>query len=116
MPYSYLYSVSTSLLKYTISFLYKIALKICDKIASKEPFAVYILLPMWMEGIPQANATQGLLYYQRSEKVKKRHGHSTCLGPPPRCSVADVPDRGRRQALIVEQYVVILISNNISIT
>jgi phospholipase D1/2 len=30
-----------------------------------EPFAVYILLPMWMEGIPQDNATQGLLYFQR---------------------------------------------------
>lgn len=43
----------------------QIALKICEKIAAKEPFAVYILLPMWMEGIPQANATQGLLYYQR---------------------------------------------------
>lgn len=26
---------------------------------------MYILLPMWMEGIPAANATQGLLYYQR---------------------------------------------------
>ena len=62
-----LLGVSTSLLKYTISFLYKIALKICDKIASKEPFAVYILLPMWMEGIPQANATQGLLYFQRGK-------------------------------------------------
>mmetsp|Transcript_26055 Transcript_26055/g.47936 ORF Transcript_26055/g.47936 Transcript_26055/m.47936 type:complete len:820 (+) Transcript_26055:453-2912(+) len=43
----------------------EIAFKICEKIAAKEPFAVYILLPMWMEGIPQANATQGLLYYQR---------------------------------------------------
>lgn len=43
----------------------EIALKICEKIAAGEPFAVYILLPMWMEGIPQANATQGLLYYQR---------------------------------------------------
>ncbi|KAL7538619.1 hypothetical protein ACHAXR_008689 [Thalassiosira sp. AJA248-18] len=43
----------------------EIALKICEKIAAKEPFAVYILLPMWMEGIPQANATQGLLYFQR---------------------------------------------------
>jgi len=26
---------------------------------------VYILLPMWMEGLPQSNALQGLLYYQR---------------------------------------------------
>ena len=43
----------------------QIALKVCEKIAADEPFAVYILLPMWMEGIPGANATQGLLYYQR---------------------------------------------------
>ncbi len=40
-------------------------MKICDKIAAREPFAVYILLPMWMEGIPDAAATQGLLYWQR---------------------------------------------------
>jgi len=33
--------------------------------AEHEPFAVYILLPMWMEGIPAADATQGLLYFQR---------------------------------------------------
>jgi phospholipase D1/2 len=32
----------------------------------REPFAVYILLPMWMEGIPQDGATQGLLYFQRN--------------------------------------------------
>ena len=43
----------------------EITMKICEKIAAKEPFAVYILLPMWMEGIPAAQATQGLLYYQR---------------------------------------------------
>lgn len=43
----------------------EVALKICEKIAAGEPFAAYILLPMWMEGIPAAGATQGLLYYQR---------------------------------------------------
>jgi phospholipase D1/2 len=43
----------------------EVALKICKKIADREPFAVYILLPMWMEGIPAADATQGLLYFQR---------------------------------------------------
>jgi phospholipase D1/2 len=43
----------------------EIALKICEKIAAGEPFAVYILLPFWMEGIPAAGPTQGLLYYQR---------------------------------------------------
>ena len=35
------------------------------KIAAREPFTVYILLPMWMEGIPAAGATQGLLHWQR---------------------------------------------------
>ena len=43
----------------------EIALKVCEKIAAGEPFAVYILLPMWMEGIAEAGSTQGLLYYQR---------------------------------------------------
>merc|ERR1712194_252314 len=43
----------------------QISLKICAKIAAREPFSVYILLPMWMEGLPQSNALQGLLYYQR---------------------------------------------------
>lgn len=41
-------------------------LKICEKIATKEPFAVYILLPMWMEGVTSDGATQGLLYFQRN--------------------------------------------------
>jgi len=43
----------------------EIAYKICEKIAAREPFVVYIMLPMWMEGIPQTNTIQGLLYYQR---------------------------------------------------
>ena len=43
----------------------QISLKICEKIAAREPFAVYILLPMWSEGLPQSAAVQGLLYYQR---------------------------------------------------
>jgi len=44
----------------------EIVIKICDKIAAREPFVAYILLPMWMECIPQANATQGLLHWQRA--------------------------------------------------
>jgi phospholipase D1/2 len=43
----------------------ELTLKICEKVAAREPFACYILLPMWMEGIPEAGATQGLLYWQR---------------------------------------------------
>ena len=55
----------------------ELTLKICEKIAAREPFTVYILLPMWMEGIPAAAATQGLLHWQRvtieamHQKVKK---------------------------------------------
>lgn len=55
----------------------ELTLKICEKIAAREPFTVYILLPMWMEGIPAAGATQGLLHWQRVtieamyQKVKK---------------------------------------------
>ena len=45
--------------------LFQLTLKICEKIAAREPFTVYILLPMWMEGIPAAGATQGLLHWQR---------------------------------------------------
>ena len=44
----------------------ELVLKICEKIATSEPFAVYILLPMWMEGKPEQGATQGLLYFQRN--------------------------------------------------
>mmetsp|Transcript_13099 Transcript_13099/g.28296 ORF Transcript_13099/g.28296 Transcript_13099/m.28296 type:complete len:915 (-) Transcript_13099:135-2879(-) len=43
----------------------EIAYKICEKIAAREPFVVYIMLPMWMEGIPQTKTIQALLYYQR---------------------------------------------------
>jgi phospholipase D1/2 len=43
----------------------ELTLKICQKIAAREPFTVYILLPMWMEGKPAAEATQGLLHWQR---------------------------------------------------
>mmetsp|Transcript_3912 Transcript_3912/g.8266 ORF Transcript_3912/g.8266 Transcript_3912/m.8266 type:complete len:861 (-) Transcript_3912:135-2717(-) len=68
----------------------EIAYKICEKIAAREPFAVYILLPMWMEGIPEAKHLQGLLYYQRvtieamyklvDEALKARMANSSDYG------------------------------------
>ena len=43
----------------------ELTLKICEKIAAGEPFTVYILLPMWMEGVPAKGHLQGLLHWQR---------------------------------------------------
>jgi len=44
----------------------ELALKICEKIAKGERFAVYILLPMWCEGLPDSEANQEILYWQWS--------------------------------------------------
>ncbi|KAK1418720.1 hypothetical protein QVD17_27866 [Tagetes erecta] len=42
----------------------EIALKIASKIRAHERFAVYIVIPMWPEGVPTGNATQRILYWQ----------------------------------------------------
>ncbi|KAK4339905.1 hypothetical protein RND71_041367 [Anisodus tanguticus] len=42
----------------------EIALKIASKIAASEPFAAYIVVPMWPEGIPTSNAVQEILFWQ----------------------------------------------------
>ncbi|KAK9058942.1 hypothetical protein SSX86_021559 [Deinandra increscens subsp. villosa] len=42
----------------------EIALKIARKIRSHERFAVYIVIPMWPEGVPTASATQRILFWQ----------------------------------------------------
>ncbi|KAH9311220.1 hypothetical protein KI387_026255, partial [Taxus chinensis] len=42
----------------------ELALKIAEKIRSHERFAVYILVPMWPEGIPTSMAMQRILYWQ----------------------------------------------------
>nr|VDD23895.1 unnamed protein product [Brassica oleracea] len=42
----------------------EIALKIADKIRANERFAVYIVIPMWPEGVPTGAATQRILYWQ----------------------------------------------------
>ncbi|KAM7261193.1 hypothetical protein ACFE04_026668 [Oxalis oulophora] len=42
----------------------EIALKIAQKIRANERFAVYIVIPMWPEGVPTGAATQRILYWQ----------------------------------------------------
>ncbi|KAF5776014.1 putative phospholipase D, protein kinase RLK-Pelle-LRR-I-1 family [Helianthus annuus] len=42
----------------------EIALKIASKIRARERFAVYIIIPMWPEGVPTGFATQRILYWQ----------------------------------------------------
>lgn len=42
----------------------EIALKIADKIRANERFAVYIVVPMWPEGVPTGAATQRILFWQ----------------------------------------------------
>lgn len=42
----------------------ELAAKIVTKIRSKERFAVYIVIPMWPEGVPTSNAVQEILHWQ----------------------------------------------------
>ncbi|KAL8211186.1 hypothetical protein R6Q57_005623 [Mikania cordata] len=42
----------------------ELAQKIASKIRNKERFAVYIVIPMWPEGIPTSATTQEILYWQ----------------------------------------------------
>nr|XP_009382051.1 PREDICTED: phospholipase D delta-like isoform X4 [Musa acuminata subsp. malaccensis] len=42
----------------------ELALKIASKIRAGERFAVYIVIPMWPEGVPTSNYVQEILYWQ----------------------------------------------------
>ncbi|KZV45306.1 phospholipase PLDb1 [Dorcoceras hygrometricum] len=42
----------------------EIALKIAKKIRARERFSVYIVVPMWPEGVPTSTPTQRILYWQ----------------------------------------------------
>eukprot|EP01018_Ginkgo_biloba_P016111 Gb_35651 [translate_table: standard] len=42
----------------------ELALKIVRKIQANERFAVYIVIPMWPEGVPTSLAMQRILYWQ----------------------------------------------------
>ncbi|KAG8374830.1 hypothetical protein BUALT_Bualt10G0036300 [Buddleja alternifolia] len=44
----------------------EIALKIVDKIKARERFSVYIIVPMWPEGVPTSTPTQRILFWQNN--------------------------------------------------
>ncbi|KAJ9559254.1 hypothetical protein OSB04_013868 [Centaurea solstitialis] len=43
----------------------ELSLKIVSKIKAKERFSVYIVIPMWPEGIPESGSVQAILDWQR---------------------------------------------------
>ena len=42
----------------------ELVLKIVSKIRAKEKFRVYVVIPMWPEGVPSSSAVQEILYWQ----------------------------------------------------
>ena len=42
----------------------ELTLKICTKIRDGQRFAVYIVIPMWPEGIPDSGPVQEILFFQ----------------------------------------------------
>lgn len=42
----------------------ELALKIASKIRAKERFAVYVVIPMWPEGVPSSSSVQEILFWQ----------------------------------------------------
>lgn len=42
----------------------EIALKIVNKIKANERFCVYIVIPMWPEGVPTSTPIQRILFWQ----------------------------------------------------
>lgn len=42
----------------------ELALKVASKIRANERFSVYVVIPMWPEGVPTASAVQEILYWQ----------------------------------------------------
>ncbi|KAK8552446.1 hypothetical protein V6N12_041041 [Hibiscus sabdariffa] len=42
----------------------ELALKITSKIRAKERFAVYVVIPMWPEGVPTSTSVQEILFWQ----------------------------------------------------
>ncbi|KAG0563480.1 hypothetical protein KC19_8G034600 [Ceratodon purpureus] len=51
----------------------ELALKICSKIREGKRFAVYIVVPMWPEGVPDSAPVQEILYFQ-SQTMKMMYG------------------------------------------
>lgn len=42
----------------------EIALKVANKIRAHQRFSVYIIIPMWPEGVPTSTAIQRILFWQ----------------------------------------------------
>lgn len=42
----------------------ELALKIASKIRANERFAVYVVIPMWPEGVPSSVSVQEILFWQ----------------------------------------------------
>lgn len=42
----------------------ELALKVVSKIRAKERFAVYVVIPMWPEGVPSSASVQEILFWQ----------------------------------------------------
>jgi phospholipase D1/2 len=51
----------------------ELALKIASKIREGQHFAVYVVLPMWPEGVPDSAAMQEILYFQ-TQTMKMMYG------------------------------------------
>lgn len=51
----------------------EIALKVVTKIRAKERFAVYIVIPMWPEGVPESDSVQDILHWTR-ETMQMMYG------------------------------------------
>jgi phospholipase D1/2 len=42
----------------------ELALKVASKIRDHQPFAVYVVIPMWPEGAPDSGPMQEILFFQ----------------------------------------------------
>ncbi|KAL8029346.1 hypothetical protein ABFX02_14G220100 [Erythranthe guttata] len=51
----------------------ELALKVVSKIRAKERFTVYIIIPMWPEGVPKSSSVQEILYWQ-GQTMKLMYG------------------------------------------
>ncbi|XP_052202969.1 phospholipase D delta-like isoform X2 [Diospyros lotus] len=92
----------------------ELALKIASKIRAKERFAVYIVIPMWPEGVPSSASVQEILFWQGqtmqmmyeviAQELKSMHLDDVhpsdylnfyCLGNREECSEENSNSRGQ---------------------
>ncbi|KAK1425964.1 hypothetical protein QVD17_14631 [Tagetes erecta] len=59
----------------------ELSLKIASKIKAKERFAVYIVIPMWPEGIPESGSVQAILDWQRRTMEMMYKDVASAIGP-----------------------------------